>query len=57
MEGCYILFESYNSDCNGKLYEYDIMGYTKDEKDAMAWRDQNPEYRDYKYCHLKEVVL
>lgn len=36
---------------------YDFMGYTISESDAMKWVSNNPEYRTYKYCPDKEIKL
>jgi len=46
----YILFEKFSSNADNSLYSYDCMGFTDNEEDAMKWRDNNPEYRAYKYC-------
>lgn len=47
----YILFEKRNARSESEdISEYDAMGYTNNEQDAMRWRDDNAEYRKYKYC-------
>ena len=51
----YILFEKANSRGDNSIYNYDAMGYTKDEVKAIKWVEENPEYRCYKYCTDKEV--
>lgn len=48
--GIYILFEKYDSHSDDSINNYDCIGYTTDEKSAMAWRDANIEFRTYKYC-------
>lgn len=52
----YILFECSCTDVGSRdsFRHMDAMGYSTSEKYAMLWRDQNPEYRDYKYCTDKE---
>lgn len=52
----YILLEKCDARCDTKnIYDYDAMGYTTSEAKALAWCDENPEYRAYKYCPDKEV--
>ena len=48
----FILFETES----GTIYEasilnIDVMGIAKTEREAMEWREKNPEYRTYKYTH------
>lgn len=53
----YILMEM--TDARGLRTEgnYDFMGYTTSESDAMKWVSNNPEYRKYRYCPDKEIKL
>ena len=46
----YILFEKSNSRGDDSINNYDAMGVTDKENTAMEWRDDNPDYRTYKYC-------
>lgn len=52
----YILLES-SSGCisRASVYEINCMGAVKTEKDAMAWRDENFDYRTYKYVSEKSI--
>ena len=52
----YILFEMSNSRGGTELYNWDAMGYTIDEKLALMWVQQNPNYRCYKYCPDKQII-
>lgn len=52
----YILFEKSNSEGCNCISGYDAMGFTTSESSAMTWRDENPDYRTYKYCPNKELI-
>lgn len=51
----YILFEAIHVYGDSSIMNYDCMGYTRSEGVAMAWVQQNPEFRCYKYCPKKEI--
>ena len=46
----YILFEKARAQGDDSIYNYDAMGVADRESVAMEWRDENSEYRTYKYC-------
>lgn len=48
MEG-YVLFEK---NCNGdnNICNWDVIRVVDSERLAMAWVNENVEYRTYKYC-------
>ena len=48
----YILFEKANANGDDSIHNYDAMGCVSTEQEAMKWRDENPEYRVYKYCRV-----
>ena len=52
----YILFEMSSANGGTSIMNFDAMGFTKDEKLAIAWVQQNPNYRIYKYCPDRKVV-
>lgn len=46
----FILFESSEGPvCESEFCEMDPMGAVETEQEAIEWRDENQEYRDYKY--------
>lgn len=48
----YVLFESSHATVTidaARIYEVDCMGTAETEKDAIAWRNKNLDYRTYKY--------
>lgn len=52
----YILLESSSSYiAKASVFDINCMGAVKTEKDAMDWRNENIEYRDYKYMSDKTI--
>lgn len=49
----YILLESASGNIStASIYNIDVMGTADSESEAMAWRDENPDYRTYKYARV-----
>lgn len=54
----YVLLESsYGNISEASVSTVDGMGVAETEKEAMAWRDENIEYRDYKYVPDKTIKI
>ena len=49
-KGIYILLEKSSSNNDNSISAYDCMGYVHKEITAINWRDENIDYRTYKYC-------
>lgn len=46
----YILFEATSTYGEKRFGDYDIMGVTASEREAIDWKLKNLSCRDYKYC-------
>ena len=46
----FILFEKYFAHGGDNLSDYDLMGFVRDEGDALRWVQEHPEFRAYKFC-------
>ncbi len=46
----YVGFEKSDSRGNDNINNYDAMKIFETEQEAIVWRNNNPEYRVYKYC-------
>lgn len=53
----YILFEKRHSNGDRDITEFDCMGYTKSEDEAVKYVNNNPEYRTYKPCPDREFPI
>lgn len=54
----YILFESNAGHIsNASIYNVDIMGAVTTETEAMEWRNDNIEYREYKYMNMAKANI
>lgn len=52
----YILLESMTPHIDiASISMIDCMGAVKTEKEAIAWRGNNPDYREYKYISDDKV--
>lgn len=53
----YVLFESNSRPINeASIYSIDCMGTAESEAEAIAWRNANIDYREYKYVKVKKAV-
>ena len=51
----YILLESASGTISdASIWNIDVMGTAQTEQKAMEWRDENPDYRTYKYVPLSQ---
>lgn len=51
----YILLESASGTIDkADIHNIDCMGSAETEREAMSWRNQNFEYREYKYMPVKQ---